>query len=184
MGFAFLFFCVPSCISGVHHSSSSVFPAISLGFAFFFFFSLCVPQLDLWDSPFWENSLRMSPFSNPTIEVVTFRLRGWCMLGVFLLPAFIRLGHECQDLLSPCDGMHVFTDQTSVYTLTRKRVFFGGVGGGGGGMESKPMLTPREKSPLPEKFSSKEDGTHDAASSSTASPTHYQLSYPGPGKEG
>ena len=22
--------------------------------------------------------------SNPTIEVVTFRLRGWCMLGVFL----------------------------------------------------------------------------------------------------
>ena len=27
-----------------------------------------------------------------------FRLRGWCMLGVFLLPAFTRLGHECQDL--------------------------------------------------------------------------------------
>ena len=47
---------------------------------------------------------------NPTIEVVTFRLRGWRKLGVFLLPAFTRLGHECQDLLSPCDGMHVFTD--------------------------------------------------------------------------
>ena len=27
------------------------------------------------------------------------------MLGVFLLPTFTRLGHECQDLLSPCDGM-------------------------------------------------------------------------------
>ena len=25
------------------------------------------------------------------------------MLGVILLPAFIRLGHKCQSLLSPCD---------------------------------------------------------------------------------
>ena len=32
------------------------------------------------------------------------------MLGVFLFPAFTRLGHECQDLLSPCDGMHVSPD--------------------------------------------------------------------------
>ena len=48
---------------------------------------------------------------NPTIEVVTFRLRGWCVLGVVLLPAFTRLGHERQDLLSPCDEMaHVCTD--------------------------------------------------------------------------
>ena len=51
------------------------------------------------------------------------------MLGVFLLLAFTHLGHECQDLLSPCDEMHVF-----------------------GGMEFEPMLTPREKSPLPENF--------------------------------
>ena len=29
------------------------------------------------------------------------------MLGVFLLPAFTRLGYECQDILSPSDGMHV-----------------------------------------------------------------------------
>ena len=48
----------------------------------------------------------MWPFFNPTIKVVTFRLRGWCVLGVFLLPAFTRLGHERQDLLSPCDEMH------------------------------------------------------------------------------
>ena len=52
----------------------------------------------------------MRPFFNPTIEVVTFRLRGWCMLGVFLLPAYTRLGLECQNLLSPCDEMHVCTD--------------------------------------------------------------------------
>ena len=56
----------------------------------------------------------------PTIEIVTFSLRGWCMLDEFLLPAFIRLGHECQDLLSPRDGMHVCTDSTSVYALIRK----------------------------------------------------------------
>ena len=57
---------------------------------------------------------------NPTIEIVTFRLRGWCMLGVFLLPAFTLLGHECLGLLTPCHGMHVCTDQASVYTLIQK----------------------------------------------------------------
>ena len=57
------------------------------------------------------------------------------MLGVFLLPACTRLGHDCQDLLSPFDGMHVCTDKTSVYFLIRKSF---------GGMESEPMLTPRE----------------------------------------
>ena len=41
-------------------------------------------------------------------------------------------------------------------------------------MESEPMLTPKEKSPLLEKISSEEDQTHDAASSRTVSPTHYQ----------
>ena len=39
-------------------------------------------------------------------RVVTFCLRGLCMLGVFLLPAFTRQGHERQELLSSCDGMH------------------------------------------------------------------------------
>ena len=38
------------------------------------------------------------------------RLRGWCVLGVFLLSAFTRLGHERQDFLSPCDEMYVCTD--------------------------------------------------------------------------
>ena len=43
-----------------------------------------------------------------------------------------------------------------------------------GGMESEAMLTPREKSPLPDKFSSEEDQTQNTASSGTESPTHYQ----------
>ena len=42
------------------------------------------------------------------------------------------------------------------------------------GMDSEPMLTPREKSPPSEKISSEEDRTHNTASSRTASPTHYQ----------
>ena len=43
----------------------------------------------------------MTFFISP-IQAVTFRLRGECVLGMFLLPA--RLGHECQDLLSPSNG--------------------------------------------------------------------------------
>ena len=42
------------------------------------------------------------------------------------------------------------------------------------------MSTPREKSPLPEKFSPEEDPPHNAASSRTASPTHYQRAIPAP----
>ena len=75
---------------------------------FFFFFSF--PSYISGVHHFWVRFLRMWPFFNPTIKVVTFRLRGWCVLGVFLLPAFTRLGHERQDLLSPCEKMHVCTD--------------------------------------------------------------------------
>ena len=42
------------------------------------------------------------------------------------------------------------------------------------------MLTPKGKSALLEKILPAEDGSHDAVSSRTASPTHYQLSYFGP----
>ena len=53
--------------------------------------------------------------SYPATAVVTFPLNELCMLGVFLL-SFTDLGHECQDLLSLCDGMHLCTDKTSVYS--------------------------------------------------------------------
>ena len=73
-----------------------------------------VPQLDIWVSPFWVRFSHMSPFLffflNPTTEVVTFRLRGWCMLGVFLFLACTSPRYERHDLLNPCDGMHVCTD--------------------------------------------------------------------------
>ena len=75
--------------------SSSVFRAISLGFTI------------LW----WDFlHIYIQPYFNRTIQVATFRLCGWCRLGVFLLPAFTCRGHECQDLLSLYDGMHVCTD--------------------------------------------------------------------------
>ena len=77
-------------------------------------------------------------FYHPTIEVVTFRLRGWCMLGVFLLSALTHLGYERQDLLSPFECM--CTQTKPRFILSSERVW---------GKESKLMLTPREKSPLP-----------------------------------
>ena len=93
-----------------------LFVCLFLLFLFLFFVVVvvvfCVPQLYLWGSPFLGEifAYNYDRFLNPTIKVVTFRLRGWCLLGVFLLPAFTRLGHERQDLLSPCDEMHVCTD--------------------------------------------------------------------------
>ena len=56
------------------------------------------------------------------------------------------------------------------FILSSERVFWG--------MESEPILTPREKSPLLEKLSPEEDQTHDTASSRTASPTHEQRAIP------
>ena len=61
-----------------------------------------------------------------TIEVVTFRLRGWCMLGVFLLPAFTRLRHECQDLLSLCDG-NMCAQTRPQFILSSERVLGNGL---------------------------------------------------------
>ena len=61
---------------------------------------------------------------------------------MFLLPAFIRLGHECQEVLCPYDGMHrLDLGSYSVHTLIRKSFR---------ATESEPTLTPKEKSPLPE----------------------------------
>ena len=69
----------------------------------FFSFFFCVLQSYLCGSLFLVRfGARDRCCFNPTIEVVTCRLRAWCMLDVFLLPAFTRLGHECHHLLSPC----------------------------------------------------------------------------------
>ena len=93
------------CVLG----TSSLFPVVSLGFIIFGGIFACGT---------------FSFFFNPTIQEVTFRLHGWCMLSALLLPALTGLGHECQDLLSLCDGMSACTHWTSFYTLIRNRFFF------------------------------------------------------------
>ena len=89
-------------------------PTFQLTFPFLLpmpvFVLLRSPAISLGSPLLGEIFAYVTVFFNPTIKVVTFRLRGWCVLGVFLLPAFTRLGHERQDLLSLCDEMHVCTD--------------------------------------------------------------------------
>ena len=82
------------------------FPTI---FFFFFFFFFAFTALSLGFTILGERFAYLTVF-NPTIEVVTFGLRGCCMLDVVLFLAFTCLGHECQDLLSICNGMHECTD--------------------------------------------------------------------------
>ena len=76
-------------------------------FSFFFFIYFFIPLVFTWSSSSGVWFLHVWPFLNPTIEVVTFRLYGWCMLDVFLLSALNHLGHECQHLLSPCNWIQV-----------------------------------------------------------------------------
>ena len=69
---------------------------------------LCSPAI-VWFTILGEIFAHVTVF-NRSIEIITLHLLEWCMLDVFLLPAFNSLGHECQDLFSLCDGMHVCTD--------------------------------------------------------------------------
>ena len=71
----------------------------------FFFFFFCVPQLYLWGSPFWVRCLHMWPYFIQPLRSHSVFMDGACWV-YFLLPTFTRLGHECQDLLSLCNGMH------------------------------------------------------------------------------
>ena len=98
------------CFIWMHSEGNWSHPLSSLRILYFLFFFFAFPSYISGVHHFWVRFLHMWPFFNPTIKVVTFRLRGWCVLGVFLLLAFTRLGHELQDLLSPCDEMHVCTD--------------------------------------------------------------------------
>ena len=86
----FVYVCVRMCVCVFYVCVFvSAFPALSLGFIIF-----------------GEMFTYLTVFLNPTIEVVTFRLRGWCQ-ECFLFSASILVGHECQDLFSPCDGTRV-----------------------------------------------------------------------------
>ena len=88
---------------------------------FFLLLFFCVHSHSSEVRHFGWDFCRMWQFFNPTMEVATFRLRGWCMLGVFLLPVFARRGRECHDLLGSCDGR--MCAQTRPGFISNERVF-------------------------------------------------------------
>ena len=96
---------------------SVMFPQLHRYGVFVLHHFLLHSQLYLGDSSFFVCETFVQDLA---IEVVTFCLHGWWVLGVLLLLEITLPGHECQDLLSPCDGMHMCTDWTLVYTLIRK----------------------------------------------------------------
>ena len=108
---------------------------------------------------------------NPTIEVVTFRLREWCMLGVLFLPAFSPLGHEIQNRVSPCDGMHECTD---LGLYSRPKEF----------LRNAARTHVNSMGKIPSTGGSEDGRTRDAASLRTASPKLYLLNYSGPQRPG
>ena len=57
------------------------------------------------------------------------------LLSVFLLLEFIHLAHDGHNLLTQCNGMHVYTKKTSVYTFIWRSCKE---------WESELKLTPRE----------------------------------------
>ena len=112
-------------------------------FGFFCWFFFRSPAISLGFTTLGWDFCECDPFFNPTIKVVTFRLCGWCVLGVFLLPAFTR--QDMNVRIFWARAMKCMCAQTwPWFILSSERVF--------GGMEFEPMLTPREKSLLPENF--------------------------------
>ena len=101
-------------------------PAISLGFTIFG-----------WDFCVCDR------FLNPTIKVVTFRLRGWCVLGVSVAgihPPRTRTSGSFESV-----RWNACAHRLDLGLYSHPKEFLGG-------MEFEPMLTPREQSPLPENF--------------------------------
>ena len=115
--FFFFFFCVPSYISGVHYSSSSssVFPAISLGFTILLLLLtllLMRSRLYIWCSPFflffcvpsyisWVHHSSSSSDSSSSAFPTTFFL-------FFCVPSYISWVHHSSSSAFPAMFM-VFT---------------------------------------------------------------------------
>ena len=114
--------------------------------------------------PFLVRCLCMQPFFTPTLEVVTFHLRGWCMPGVFLLPAFTCVRYECHDLCvepvwwNAC----VYRPDLSLYSHPKEL---------GDGVR----IHDNSKGNIPSTGGSEQCWTSDAASCKTVRPMHYWL---------
>ena len=127
--------------------------------------SLMHSQLYLRASPFFMKFLHIWLFFNPTIEVVTFRLCGWWMLGVFLLPAFTRLEHECQDLFESVQW-NACVHRQDLGLYSHPKYFLGN------GVRTHVNA----KGIIPSTEGSEQGWASDAASCRTVSPKHYWLS--------
>ena len=127
----------------------------------FLLLELLRSKLYLLGVPFFMRFLRIWPFFSQTIEVVC--LHRWCMLGVILWLAFTRLGHECQDLLSPVWwNASVQRLDLSLYSHPKS---FGEMG---------VRIHAKSKGKIPSARGSEEGWTCDAASRRTVSPTLYR----------
>ena len=133
------------------------------------FFFVCIPSYICGVHQFGWDLLCMGSFINPTMEVVTFRLCGWCMLDLF----FVACIHPSRTWMS--GSFESVWWNASVHRLdlglySHPKEFKGN--------RARNHINSKEK--IPSNRGSEEDQTHDAASHRTASPTHYQLSYSGP----
>ena len=133
-------------------------------------------QLYLWGSPFlckifaYVTVFLLNIFFNATIEVVAFRLRGWWMLGVFLLLALTHPWYERQDLLSPCAWWNACVHRLDLRLYSHPKEFLGN------GVRTHVFFPGKIRST----GGSAKGGTRASASRTTGSPTHYRLSYSGP----
>ena len=110
----------------------------------------------------------MWPFLNPTNEVVTSRLHGWCMVDVFVAGIHPYRTWTPGSFESVRWNACVHRLDLGLYSDPKE--FWGN------GVRSHA----NSKWKAPSTGSSEEDRTHDAASLSTASPPLYRLSYSGP----
>ena len=135
----FFFMCIPSYISGVHHSSFCVFPVISLGFTILLL--LLCSQLYLWGSPFFFFFCVPSYISG--IHHSFFFCVPSYISGIhhssffFCVPSYISGVHHSSSCAFPvtfclCGWCMLGVLLLPAFTL------------------SKTMLTPREKTLLPE----------------------------------
>ena len=145
-------------------SSSSMFPAIALGFIFFW-----VTFFHMWVSQFLVRFLHMWRFSNPTIEVVTFLLRecfirgGSFVAGIHPTRTWMPGSFESVRWNACVHRLHLglyshpkeFLEiRLRTYENSKGKIFLYGQLRGG--------------------------WTRDSVSRRTASPTHYRLSYSSP----
>ena len=107
---------------------------------------------------------------NPTVEVVTFRLLGWCMLGMLLLPAFTRLGHVWKSGSLESVRWNVCVHRHDLSLYSHRKDFWGN------GVRAHDNS--KGKNPLYRRLRGGSNPRH--CMTRIASPTHYRLSYSAP----